>query len=57
MEFSYEWIEKNVNIVMERGGHFRIKDSKDNAICFCYLKYHAELVVDALNECYTAKQE
>jgi len=57
MEFSYEWIEKNVNIVMERGGHFRIKDSKDNAICFCYLKSHAELVVDALNECYTAKQE
>lgn len=53
--YSYEWIERNVNIKQESGGHFRIRDKKDNAIAFCYCEENAKFLVNALNH-YTANE-
>lgn len=50
--FRYELAGNNP--VEENGvalrGHFRIVDANDDAICFCYVREHAEHLTDMLNQ-------
>lgn len=43
--FSYEFIKGQNG----DGGHYRIRDAKDNALCFCYSEFNAQDVVRLLN--------
>lgn len=42
--FAYQWVSRGRD-----GGHFRIHDANDNALCFCYSEDNAREVVERLN--------